>query len=180
MPRYLTGRCRAPILLPTLTVVLLTANAWSATNGEIGATSTGTLQISLLVEPSVRISALQDIAISMAAGADQRVESPACIHAHPGGRYQLSLTGSGQEQAFELHSGANQLRYQVHYDDGHRTLSAAPGMPLLGLQGADPTSANCDTTGHNGRVIVEVAEPRQQDTPAGLYTGTLTLMIAPD
>ncbi|MGI9328635.1 MAG: hypothetical protein ACR2PZ_25695 [Pseudomonadales bacterium] len=178
MPRYLTDRCKTPIALPTLIALLLSVEGWSATNGEMGPTSTGSLQITLRVEPSVRISALQDMAISTAA--DQRGESPACIHASPGGSYQLSFSGSGQDQNFDLHSSEERVRYQVHYDDGHRTLAASPGMPLLGLQGADPVSPNCDTTGHNGRVIVEMAEPGQRDTPAGLYTGTLTLLIAPD
>ncbi len=171
------ARTRRPLLL--LATLCLAATVQAASDGAAGASSTGQLRISLVEGPSVRISGLTDIAID---AQSPQGSSPACVYARGGHPYQLRISGSGRQQAFELASGAQQLSYQVQWEDGERRHQAQPGQLLTGLTGANPRSGTCDNAGSNGQIWVAVPalSSGRGETPTGTYTGTLTLTIAPD
>lgn len=159
----------------------LSGVALAATDGVVGPTSTGTVDISLDVNDLVRISNLTDINLGVFSGADAVGTSAACVYRNGTGNYSLTASGDGTGGAFTLDDGAGTtVPYSVSYNDGSGAAPATAGALLGGLTGADPASDTCGTTGNNGTIEVTVAAADAAGLPAATYAGTLTLLVAPE
>lgn len=158
----------------------LSGVALAATDGVIGATSTGTVDINLEVNDLVRISNLTDINLGVFAGVDAVGTSNACVYRNGVDTYNLTASGDGAAGAFTLTDGSNTVVYSVTYDDGTGAATATTGVTLTGLTGADPASEICGTTGNNGVIEVTVAAAAAAALPSATYSGTLTLLVAPE
>ncbi|MEM6638801.1 MAG: hypothetical protein AAF610_02775 [Pseudomonadota bacterium] len=158
----------------------LGSTALAATDGAVGFNSTGTVDITLAVNDEVRISNLTDINLGVFAGADAVGSTAACVYRNGTGAYRITATGSGAGGAFSLTDGTNSVNYAVEFDDGTGSLAMGTATPLIGRTGADPASATCATTGNNATVTTTVAAADGAALPAGTYTGTLTLLVAPE
>lgn len=159
---------------------VLASGAVAATDGLVGFTSTGTLDITIQVDDEVRISALQDIDLGTFAGVDASGSSTACIYRNTAPTYQITGTGSGAANAFTLTNGIDTVDYSVSYTTSGAAQSLTSGVALTGQTGADQTSTTCGGTGNNGTVGVTVAAADAAALPAGTYNGTLTLVVAPN
>jgi len=162
--------------------VMIAANGFAATQGTVGATSTGDLDISLTIVDEVRISNLVDITLGTFLGADLGGSSPACVFRSGTGNYEITATGDGGtgSDEFALTDGTNSVDYTVAYDDGSGAVLVSSGTPLTGQTGGDPASDTCAGTGDNGTIAVNVLASDMEGLPAGAYTGTLTLTVAPE
>ncbi len=158
----------------------LGSTALAATDGAVGFNSTGTVDITLNVNDEVRISNLADINLGVFGGADAVGSTDACVYRNGTGAYRITASGSGAAGAFTLTDGTNTVGYSVNYDDGTGALAMASATPMIGRTGADPSSATCATTGNNATVTTTVAAADGAALPAGTYTGTLTLLVAPE
>ncbi len=153
---------------------------FAATQGSTGFTSTGDLDISLTVNDEVKISNLVDINLAPFSGTDVTGTSDACIYANGGGEYQITATGSGAANAFQLTDGTNSVNYSVSYDDGTGASSLASGVALLRTNAAEDDD-DCVTLGDdNATIDVTVAAADASVLPAATYSGTLTLLVAPN
>lgn len=181
-PRQPNDRLRHVLLIVALgtSSVLGSLNASAATNGSTGYTSTGTVEIRLLVPAKVRISQLNDIALTALPGVDSGGSTSACIYRSGAGNYQITGVGSGSNGAFELADGSTTVPYQVSFNDAASSAQLSPGIALGGQVGADISSTDCATTGTNARIDVHIPEPVTQTLPSNIYSGTLTLVVAPD
>lgn len=158
--------------------------ATAATDGRAGPTSVGSLQISLNVDPKIRLSNLQDVQLVSRGGQLLSANRDVCIYSRTG-QYQLQAQGSGIDAAFALNqAGAaaeqNQWTYQVQYSDGSGLIPISSGVPLAGLRGADSRSQNCDSTGPNGQLLISSRPNPGERQRTGHYTGVLTLLVAPE
>lgn len=172
-----------------VTGVLLSSSAFSATPGTVGATSTGTLDISVDVEDLVRISGLSDIILTFDVTGTGPItgSSTACVYRNGGGDYSIEATGSGTASAFTIQNASatpTPIAYTVGWDDavtGTAVSAATSGTPLTGQTGANTVSDDC-STGGGANAFVEVTVPRASlsAAPAGTYNGTLTLEVSPE
>jgi hypothetical protein len=156
------------------------SKAFAATQGILGATSQGTLDITLTIDPLVQISALDDIALgTYTGGANMTGADDLCVYSNTGG-YDITATGNGAGQAFELLGSSANIPYTVEWATtaGAGTgASLTTGTPLTGQSGAF-TTPNCNG-GDNAQVIVTVDSTDLAAAPADNYTGVLTLLVAP-
>ncbi len=158
----------------------MASSAMAATQGTAGFTSTGSVIISIDVNDEVQISNLTDINLGAFAGVDLTGSSPACIYRNgPATTYQITGTGSGAANAFTLTDGTNTVPYTVNYTDDSVTSAMTTGTALLGQDGADDDTG-CANTGDNGTIAVTVTAANAAALPASTYTGTLTLVVAPN
>ncbi|MGI9324759.1 MAG: hypothetical protein ACR2PZ_06035 [Pseudomonadales bacterium] len=158
----------------------MATSAIAATQGTPGFTSTGSLVITVDVNDEVRISSLADINLGPFAGVDMTGSSPACIYRNGiPTTYQITGTGSGAANAFTLTDGTNTVPYSVDYTDLNGTNALTTGSALLAQDGAD-NDVNCANTGDNGSIDVTVTAVDAAALPAAAYTGTLTLVVAPN
>ena len=156
------------------------ANA--ATDGTVGATSTGTVVITAIVPNLVRITSLTDLNLGTWDGTNPMSgNDDACVWTTTGG-YNITATGSGAANAFTLASGANTLAYTVEWDDaaGQTNGTALTSGTALTGQTSTATATTCAVSGLNTSVIVKIATAALGTAPAGTYTGTLTLVVAPE
>jgi hypothetical protein len=160
------------------------AFANAATQGTLGATSTGSVGISATVPGRVQISGLSDIAFgtvdpTVAASSAQDV----CVWSNTSGRaYDLTATGSGASNAFTLSDGTNTLAYSVEWSatSGQSSGTAlTPGTSLTALTSV-ATNPTCSSgPASSASLIVKMTAANLQAAVASSYTGTLTLLVAP-
>ena len=172
--------------LAVLLAVTASGAAQAATQGSLGATSTGSVSISASVPSRVRISGLSDVAFtnvdpSLNAANAQNV----CVWSNTSTNgYQVTASGSGAANAFTLANAAQTVPYTVEWSASSGQTSGtalASGTALTGLT-STATNQNCASgPSASASLIVRIASSALQTMPAAVsYTGTLTLLVAPE
>lgn len=161
-------------------------NAYAATQGTQGATSTGTVAISASVPSRVRITGLADVAFtnqdpSTSASNAQNV----CVWSNTATKgYSITATGSGTAGAFTLTNGSTAVPYTIQWNESSGQTS---GSALT--SGTAETGLNSTATHHqcssgpaaSASLIVGIASVDLSAMEAASnYTGTLTLVVAPE
>lgn len=158
------------------------ANA--ATQGTLGATSTGSIGISATVPGRVQIGGLTDVAFgsvdpATAASSAQDV----CVWSNTSGRgYDITASGSGASNAFTLSDGTNTLAYSVEWAATAGQTSGTALAPATALTGLASTATNptCSSgPAASASLVVKMSAANLQAAVASSYTGTLTLVVAP-
>lgn len=171
-------------LAPLAAALIAPAPVGAATQGSLGATSNGTVSISAIVPGRVQISGLSDIAFgtvdpTVAASRAQDV----CVWSNTGGRgYTVTATGSGAANAFALSDGTSSLGYNVEWAGaaGQSTGTTLVSGSALGGLTSTATSPTCSTgAAATASLIVSMSAANLQAASASTYTGTLTLVVAP-
>ncbi len=167
------------------TVLALTATmaapATAATQGSVGSTSTGTVDISVTIPQLARISNLNDIGFGSWSGVGALSGNDSLCVWTTTGAYNITATGSGALNAFTLAAGLSTVPYTVSWADtagaGSGT-GVTTGTPLV-AQTSGAATTNC-AGGDTATVFVDIAEPDLAAATDGLHTGTLTLVVAPE
>lgn len=134
----------------------------------------------------VRIRQLNDFVFNTlgAAPVDTSLADNLCIYSTAAsGRYTITARGSGSSNAFTLASGSNTLPYEVQWASSANQSSGTVLSP--GVAFATTTTNRTDSTCNqaaslNTTLIVVLRASAQQSARAGSYSGTLTLLIAPN
>ena len=173
--------------LPLAIMLGLTATgALGATQGSLGSTSTGSVSISASVPNRVQLTGLTDVAFTnqdpaVAAANAQNL----CVWSNTSTKgYNVTATGSGTSSAFTLASGSLTVPYSVEWAGSSSASSGtalASGTALTGLT-STATNPTCSTgASSTASLIIRIATASLQSMqPATSYTGTLTLVVAPE
>ncbi|MGB5247556.1 MAG: hypothetical protein WBN34_13480, partial [Woeseia sp.] len=172
-----------------LASVLLDRPLAAATQGDSGATSSGSVDITLTANLTARISGLTDFLLGTWGGAgDLAGNQNICIGRNGvgffgTGTYRIRADGNGDGadvNAFTLSNGVDLVYYNVFFNDQANTTGRQQltgGQTLLG-QTASGFSVTlnwlfgCVT--RNANVSVVVPEANLAAAPSGNYAGTLT------
>ena len=135
---------------------------------------------------SARISGLADINFGSIVNAVDQTSSQSLIVCSYKNNpqnlpYSVTATGSGTASAFDLSSGAAILPYDVQWAGAAGQTGGTllqPGSPAAGF-GGGANGFNCSTQGANASLTVTIRSADIAAAPAGTYTGTLQLLIAP-
>jgi hypothetical protein len=169
-----------------IAALLVQGTASAATQGSLGSTSTGSISIGASVPNRVQLTGLTDVSFlnqdpASAATNAQNV----CVWSNTTTRgYNVTATGSGAGSAFTLANGALTVPYSVEWSgssgQGSGTALTA-GAALTGLT-STATNATCSAgPGSTASLIVNISAPSLQGMLAATtYTGTLTLVVAPE
>ena len=171
---------------PCVVALLAQGNASAATQGSLGSTSTGSISIGASVPNRVQLTGLTDVSFvnqdpASAATNAQNV----CVWSNTSTRgYNVTATGSGAGSAFTLANGALTVPYSVQWSGSSGQASGtalATGAPLSGLT-STARNATCSAgPGSTASLIVNIsASSLQGMLAATTYTGTLTLVVAPE
>lgn len=134
----------------------------------------------------VRIRQLADIAFNTvsATPVDQSRADNLCIYsAAASGRYTITARGSGSSNAFTLASGGNALPYEVQWASSANQSSGTTLSPNVALAATttNRNNSNCNQPASlTATLIVVLRASAQQSVQAGTYSGTLTLLVAPN
>jgi hypothetical protein len=164
----------------------LESGALAASQGTLGSTSTGSISLSASVPNRIQLTGLTDVAFtnqdpSTAASNSQNV----CVWANTATKgYNVTATGSGASGAFTLANGATSVPYSVEWSDSSSAASGstlAAGTALTGLA-STATNPTCSAgPASSASLIVNLSATDLQSMKAATsYTGTLTLVVAPE
>lgn len=169
-----------------MAATLAHGTAFAATQGSLGSTSTGSISIGASVPNRVQLTGLTDVSFT-----NQDPATPAsnaqnvCVWSNTSTKgYNVTATGSGAASAFTLANGALTVPYSVEWagTSGQSSGTAlASGSALTGLT-STATSATCSAgASSSASLIVKISSANLQTMQAATsYTGTLTLVVAPE
>lgn len=154
----------------------------SATQGTLGATSVGDVQIGLAISDAARISGLDDAIFGTYDGTGNVTNNDDVCVFSTTGSYEITATGDGAGGAFTITDGSNTIPYTVRWNDVAGTNSGgtniSSGQLLTGQTGADTSSPDCSgLTVLTARVRVRMTENNLLSAPDGTYVGVLTITI---
>ncbi len=169
-----------------LCAALNSGEAEAATQGSMGATSSGSIAITLSVAGRVKIGGLSDVAfVAVLPDAAAIVAQNVCVWSNTATRgYSVTASGSGPGAAFELAAASQAAPYSVAWNDASGQAAGtplAPGAALSGLT-SDAASPDCSAGGGaSSRLTVQV-EPAvlQAVLPDTTYAGALNLLVTPE
>ena len=146
-----------------------------AEQGTLGATSTGSLDVSVAIADRVQISGLGDIELGDYGGEGALDgEDAFCIYRNGTGAYQVTITSVDPDgTAFVMRSATESLGYSVTFDG---TLVTS-GQTISGT--GNSVSPVCGG-GTNTTLRVDVAEAALQGASSGTYEDTITMLVAPE
>jgi hypothetical protein len=174
------------LLAAALAVTTLGGTANAATQGTLGATSTGTVSISASVPNRVRISGLSDVAFTnVDPSVDASNAQNVCVWSNTATKgYRITATGSGAANAFTLSNAALTVPYSVEWaaSSGQTSGSAlTSGTALTGLTSTATNSGCASGPSSSASLVVKILTANLQTMNAATsYTGTLTLLVAPE
>ena len=174
-----------PWMTPAAAVLALALNgaAMAATDGNLGATSSGAFIATMTVQPptppaTVQISGLDDLQFgTIANGALITQVDKFCVTRSDGGLVQLLVEDQQHPGAsqFTMTSGANALAFNVlvqRLDPYDILLAQTPGSTINLLATDSCTEATSPFTLTGGMA------PPDSNTPAGIYSGTIKLTLS--
>jgi hypothetical protein len=168
-----------------LAAALPSAPALAATQGTLGATSTGSVTITASVPTRARITGLSDVSfLNQDPGTAAANAQNVCVWSNTATKaYTITASGSGAANAFTLAAGASTVPYSVEWASA---IGQTSGTALTaGTASASLTSAATHQTCTSGptasaSLVVRMATADLGTMNAGsTYTGTLTLLVAP-
>lgn len=168
-------------------LALATAGAGqAATQGNLGSTSTGSVSINASVPSRVRLSGLSDVAFTnVDPGVDASNAEDVCVWSNTATKgYRVTATGSGAGNAFTLANASLTVPYAVEWNASAAQTSGTSlvsGTALTGLTSAATHSICSVGPSASASLIVKIASADLQTMQAATsYTGTLTLVVAPE
>src|SRR5687768_18460721 len=155
--------------------LLSASGAEAATQGSMGASSTGSISISVSLPVRASISGLSDVVFDGPRGSTSaRASQDLCVWSNSSARsYTVVATGSGSAGAFELSNGVRTVGYTVEWSS-----RAAPGSgdrvssdAAMANLAAVATEADCKAGGATGNLIVALDRAQLEAVePGAPYT----------
>lgn len=161
-------------------LVLGAGSAVAATDGTLGATSTGNLNVILGVPDMVKITKLNDINLGTYAGVNMVGSDDVCVYHNGASTYNITISGTGPANALQLKNGSATatIPFTATYFDGVSTSAVVPAVALTNRQNASTTSMSC-SGGTNASMNVSVQSVDIESAPVDTYTETVTMTVAP-
>ncbi|HKI75446.1 MAG TPA: hypothetical protein VJ998_12405 [Pseudomonadales bacterium] len=162
---------------------LFAGNAMAATDGGLGANSTGTSDVTLSIADRVQVTDVHDIALGAYGGTGNMTgTSDFCVYRSGGDNYKLTVTTDNGAYAVTSISTGDSIPFTAQVDD---SLTAATTGEALSYNTATSTalvgssSLTCGGV-DNAQLYVSFAESDlQAASTASDYQATVTLYVEP-
>ncbi len=162
------------------------AGIFAASDGDVGTTSTGTTDITLVVPDLVRISDLSDIDLGTYSGMGTETgNTDACIFRNGAGTYTVTATTDKGDFRISRGAGgtaAEDIDFDAYWNDESGTTGRAAltyNTALTTQSGANTAAIDCGG-GTNANFSVEIAAADMQTKNPATYEATVTIVIAPE
>ena len=161
----------------------MSANSFAVTaDGSLGNTSTGTVDVEVIVGDLVRITGLSPMTgNTYTPGTAVTDSTTACIYRNGSANYQITVSGDNDNATdFFLSDGTNDVVYSVSFNDGTTTTTMVPSTPAA-FTGANTTNETCGGAS-NATISVSIPETDPTDNglaevPAATYIDELEILL---
>ena len=181
-------------------VALFGGQAEAATQGALGATTRGSIAISVSLAPSVQVSSVSDVTPGdVQPASTATVAQSVCVWSNtPAKGYSIAASGSGPANSFILANGSMAAPYSVAWSNSPGQTSGAslnPGTALTGLTSTATAPGCASGPATTASLIVTIGptdrQPRlieanysgalglQAMPTENSYSGALTLIVSP-
>ncbi len=165
-----------------LTSVLSPA-VMAAENGELGATSTGQIELDLEVTDSVEITALNDIDFGSYGGGDTgdiNAGDAFCIYVNGGDDYTVTPTSANGSFVLLGSNFADEIEYEVKIAGSATGAETADGVDYNSSSATFQGSfyRDCNST-NNASLDISIAEQQIREATTDTYSDTLILLVNP-
>lgn len=157
---------------------------FAASDGTVGATSTGTASVLMTIPKLIRARNFANFAFGNYVGSgDLNGNDNLRISTNYGTAtrtYRVTASGSGAGSAFSITNGTTPLIYNAYFNDatgvvGRVALTATVPLTTQG-NASKPLSSNTN----NANLSIEILQANLQSVDSGAYTGVITLVFAPE
>ncbi len=174
------------LMLPCVLGVGFATLSHAATDGGLNSTSTGTSDISITINDSVRITGLDDIGFPAYGGSDTGAINQGdafCVYRNGGDGYSITASNPGGTE-FDLVGAADgdSLQYTLSVsedDDASDDSAVSYNTATSFVSGSVFTDCSDETDGTNAAFDIRITEQELRDSTSGAYTGTLQLLLSP-
>lgn len=150
-------------------------------DGELGATSTGTINVNLRIPDTIRFNMSVDVDSS----SDVIVKRQAdlCIYINGGGNYSVTVTTDND--GYILSGVSKQIQFDAYWNDAagqDDRKKLEYGVPLTGQKTNEKDTKKCikgEILG-NSNFSIEVPRERKADVLKGQYQTIISIIIAPE
>ncbi len=170
--------------IATCLLALGSVSTYAASDGTLGLSSQGSVDITLGVGDRVQISGLNDITLGQWSGTGALTgDEELCVYSSTS-KYRITISGANASNTFALSAGGSTtIPYSVSWADdpadatnGNRGVTE--GSPLTGNVG-DPNYYTCNGS-INATLSISITEANLQAAAAGNYSDTLTINVSPE
>lgn len=163
----------------------MTGVVWAATDGTVGATSEGSVDVLLVIPPLLQILVEGNVDLGIfdpAAAVDETGSIGACVRTNGTANYTITATSANDNAGtFRMGDGAtNFISYNFSWGGVALTSGALNNNGAVGFarDNVGPGFTTCTAAG-NGKISVVVPEANMLGAEAGNYLDTVTLLVAP-
>jgi len=169
-----------------LVFLVASMGALAATDGSLDSTSTGTSDVSLVVNDNVLITGLNDVnfpAYGATNTGDINQGDAFCVYRNGGDGYSITPSNPNGVE-FEITSVAtgDSIQYTLALDESDDASSAAESTydsAQSFTSGSVFVNCSDEGDGTNTAFDIRINEQELRDTTTGTYTGTLQLLLQP-
>lgn len=179
---------RSSVKLLILLNSLTSFSVFAATQGTLGATSSGTVGVSITLSSLVQITGLTDITLGTVSTFPATGNTTACVYsnvASPLGAYFVTATSANASAgAFRVSDGAGTpkfITYSAFWNNAAaaaQTTTLTSGTKTAQQTGGSAVSLTCGGT-PNANFNLSFSAAQVQGAAAATYTDTVTLLITP-
>lgn len=154
-----------------------------STDGDLGITSSGKLEIGLQVLDSVQVSALDAIDFGTYGGSDSgglNLGDAFCVYVNGGDQYTITPTSANSTFRLKGTTFGDEIEYAIRVNGASTGAESAPQIPystasspFLGSQQLDCNANN------NASIDLSIAEQAMRDASTDTYSDTIILLVNP-
>ena len=168
----------------TLIATLSFATTANAADGQLGASSSGSSEVTVTKEDLVLITGVGDLDLGAytSTAADLSLSDALCVYSSTSA-YKLTVTSANASDSFQLEDviGGSTIPYALTWADSSGNPNTVEPSGTIGNLSGNQTSTSCsDSSGTNASFSVTVLAADFNNAPPGNYSDTLTLMIEPE
>ncbi len=168
------------LIAAMLAVAPLTKQATAASDGTLGATSSGSTDITLTIPNLVQISGLTDINLGSWSGGNMSGSISFCVYSNTGNYTIMASSANGTGTTFRLNQGVNFIPYEVDWTDSAPTTANLDHAVVSASVSAVAASSNCGGGTNTSLLVTVQASDLGAAPPSGTpYSDTLTLLVTP-
>lgn len=168
------------IIFALALAVATSEDSQAASDGDLGKTSSGSANISLVIPNLVKISKLKDVAFNVYSGdGNLSASSNFVVATNFKGSYRITATGDGPGKSFQLSNGVNKIPYYISFGKTGSS-QLAEFVPGVSLSGNKSSSESIKDTRENAKYSILIKDENLKQAEVGEYSGTVTFMVAPD
>lgn len=160
--------------------------AIAAVQGSLDSTSTGSSDISLTVNDSVKITGLDDVTFPAYGASDTGAINQGdafCVYRNGADGYNITASNpNGAEFSIVSAITGDTIQYSLALDESADASAASVityNQPVAFKSGSDEVDCGDETNGVNTAFDIRIGEQEIRDASTGTYTGTLQLLVEP-